>query len=95
MGARKTLSVSGVRASAGVGVGVGGRVAARVGVVAGVAVAVGQGGVRTAAGMGAVVGRLEVFEQPVTLSPKVSHRIFDIIRTKVTILLFTLRQYRL
>jgi hypothetical protein len=95
MGARKTLSANGVRATVGVGVGVGGRVAARVGVVAGVAVAVGQGGVRMAGGMVAVVGRLELFEQPVTLSPKESHKIFDIIQTKVTILLFTLRRYRL
>ena len=95
MGARKTLSANGVRATVGVGVGVGGQVAARVGVVAGVAVAVGQGGVRTAAGMGAVVGRLELLVQPVTLSTKVSHKVFDIIQAKVTILPFTLRQYRL
>jgi hypothetical protein len=89
MGARKTLSANGVR------VGMGVNVAARVGVTVGVAVAVGQGGVRIAAGMVAVAGRLEVFEQPVTLSPKVSHKKFDIIQPKVTSLPFTLRQYRL
>jgi hypothetical protein len=43
----------------------------------------------------AVVGRLEVFEQPATLSPKASHKIFDIIQLKVMRLPFTLRQYRL
>jgi len=97
MGARKTLSASGVRATVGVGVrvGVGVQVAARVGVATGVAVDVGQGGVRMAAGVVAVVGRLEVFEQPVTLSPKASQRIFDIIHPQVTSLPFTLRQHRL
>jgi len=97
MGARKTLSAGGVRATVGVGVrvGVGVQVAARVGVAAGVTVAVGQGGVRMAAGMVAVVGRLAVFEQPVALSPKVSHRILDIIQPKVTNLPFTLRRCRL
>ena len=97
MGVRKTLSASGVRATVGVGVRVEVQVqlAVRVGMAAGVTVAVGQDGVKMAAGMVVVVGRLEVFEQPVTLSPKVSHKIFDIIQPKVTSLLFTLRQYRL
>jgi hypothetical protein len=89
MGARKTLSTSGVR------VGVGGQVAARAGVATGVAVDVGQGGVRIAAGMVAVVGRLEVFEQPVTLSPKASHKTVDIIQQGVVSLLFALKRYPL
>jgi hypothetical protein len=93
MGARKTLSASGVRATVGVGVrvGVGVQVAAKVEVAPGVDVAVGQGGVRMAAGMVAIVGTLEVFEQPVTLSPKVSHKIWSIIQPRVTSLPFTLR----
>jgi hypothetical protein len=99
MGARKTLSASGVRATVGVGVrvgvGVGVQVAVSVGRTAGAAVAVGQGGVRMAAGMVAVVGSLEVFEQPVTLNPKVSHKILDIIQPKVASLPFTLSKYRL
>ena len=95
MGVRKTLSASGLRATVGVGVRVGVQVAARVGVTTGVAVDVGQGGVRMAAGVVAVVGRLGVFEQPVTLSPKVSQRILDTIQPQVPSLPFTLRQYRL
>ena len=87
MGARKTLSASGVR--------VGVQVAARVGVAAGVAVDVGQGGGRMAAGMVAVVGRSGLFVQPVTPSPRVNHKIFDIIQQKVVSLLFTLKQYPL
>ena len=95
MGARKTLSADGVRATVGVGGRGGVEVAARAGVAVGVAAAVGQGGVKMAAGMVAVAGRLEVFEQWVTLSPKVSHKTLDIIQSKVTGLPFTLRQYRL
>jgi hypothetical protein len=101
MGARKTLSASGVRATVGVGVRMGVQVSARVGVAAGgsgepgrtVAVVVGQGGVRMATGRVAVVGKLGVFEQPVTASPKVSHNVFDITQPKVTSLPFTLRQH--